>query len=52
MAPVWALLCQLFIWADNRLCLSLEIILATTSKLGMEGVWLPLVIYEDDTVCL
>lgn len=52
MAPVWALLCQLFIWADTMLCLSLEIILAVTSKRGMTGVGLPVVICEDDTVCM
>lgn len=36
MAPVWARLCQLFIWADTRLCLSLEIILANIQA-GYEG---------------
>lgn len=30
----------------------MEIILATTSKLGMKGVGLSVVICEDDTVCL
>ena len=52
MPPVCALLGQSCVWADTTLHLSPEIILSTTPRLGTKGVGLPVVIYEDATVCL